>query len=130
MHEPANAPAGARAVETSDVDARRVVAVAAVLLVVLALAAGAIWGLLRWWQVPVGAGPYAPRDFRTEAPRLLPAPLDERAAFVAEKDRRLRGYGWVDRHAGFAHIPVEVAMDMLAGGEASADERAAAGGER
>lgn len=121
---------GARGVEASDVDARRVIVVAAMLLVVLALGMGVIWGLLRAWQVPLDAGASAPPDFRTEAPRLLPAPLDERAAFAAEKDRLLHGYGGDDRRDGFARIPIEVAIDLLAGGEAAADERPAPGGPR
>jgi hypothetical protein len=35
----------------------------------------------------------------------------------AEQRRRLDGYGWVDRGAGVIHIPVDRAMDLVAGGE-------------
>ncbi len=47
-------------------------------------------------------------------PRLESAPQIDRVAYFAEKDKRLHGYGWVDRDAGIAHIPVEQAMRMLA----------------
>ena len=32
----------------------------------------------------------------------------------AEELRRLNGYGWVDRKAGIAHIPIDRAMDIVA----------------
>ncbi|MDT3669164.1 MAG: hypothetical protein ROZ37_02395 [Aromatoleum sp.] len=129
MREPQ--PGDARgAVEASDVDARRIVAVAAALLVVLALVTGAVRGLLQWWQVPVATSASTPQSFRSDAPQLLPAPLEERATFVAEKDRLLHGYGWADREAGFARIPIEVAIDLLAGGEAAASERTEREGPR
>lgn len=101
-------------VETSDVAPRPVLAVAAAILLTLALAAGAVWLLLRGWQMPAGAGPDSPEAPRTTLPRLQAAPQDEKAAYFAEKDRLLHGYGWVDRQAGTARIPIEVAMDLLA----------------
>jgi hypothetical protein len=39
--------------------------------------------------------------------------LDQRAAQKRlQQMERLRSYGWVDREAGLAHIPVEEAMKM------------------
>jgi hypothetical protein len=34
----------------------------------------------------------------------------------AERAARLTGYGWVDRSKGIAHIPIDKAMDEIAGG--------------
>jgi hypothetical protein len=40
--------------------------------------------------------------------------LDQRAAQKRlQQMNRLNTYGWLDRQAGVAHIPVDVAMDML-----------------
>jgi hypothetical protein len=38
------------------------------------------------------------------------------ADWRAERAARLNGYGWVDRTKGIAHIPIEKAMDEIAGG--------------
>jgi hypothetical protein len=51
------------------------------------------------------------------APRLQPAPQPERAAYFAEKEKRLNGIGWVDRAAGVAHIPLDDAMRLMAAGK-------------
>jgi hypothetical protein len=40
--------------------------------------------------------------------------LDQRAAQKRlQQMNRLNTYGWLDKQAGVAHIPVDVAMDML-----------------
>lgn len=109
-----DAPRGEGQVEKSDIHPQRVVVVAGIILVTLAMVAAVTWGLLRLWQVPVGAGPNGPKDFRNVGPGLQSAPQDERAAYFAEKDRLLHGYAWVDRQAGTARIPIEVAMALLA----------------
>lgn len=116
-------------VEPSDVSPRPVLAVAAAILLTLALSAGAIWLLLGWWRMPTGAGPDAPEGPRTALPRLQAAPQDEKAAYFAEKDRLLHDYGWVDRQAGTARIPIEVAMDLLAA-RGAARPRPGGGGGR
>ncbi len=38
------------------------------------------------------------------------------ADWRAERAARLNGYGWVDRSKGIAHIPIDKAMDEVAGG--------------
>jgi len=44
--------------------------------------------------------------------------LDQRAAQKRlQQMERLRSYGWVDREAGLAHIPVEEAMKMYLAGQ-------------
>jgi hypothetical protein len=69
-----------------------------------------------WWLLRV-LGPTAntaPPPAAIPAPRLQPAPQNERAAYFAEKARRLESYGWVDRKAGIAHIPLDEAMRLMA----------------
>ncbi|HVV51198.1 MAG TPA: hypothetical protein VHO06_16130 [Polyangia bacterium] len=38
------------------------------------------------------------------------------ATWRAERAARLNGYGWIDRSKGIVHIPIERAMDEVAGG--------------
>jgi hypothetical protein len=46
-------------------------------------------------------------------PRLQTDPAGEMAALRAEERELLEGWGWVDRQAGVARVPVEVGMDLL-----------------
>jgi hypothetical protein len=48
------------------------------------------------------------------APRLQSDPLADLATLRASEDAALRGYGWLDREAGVARIPIERAMDLVA----------------
>ena len=47
---------------------------------------------------------------------LRSAPQQDLAAYRAEKEARLHGFGWVDAQRGIAHIPIESAMDLLVAG--------------
>jgi hypothetical protein len=47
-------------------------------------------------------------------PQLQKNPAVDLARMKEEERRRIDAYGWVDREAGIAHIPVERAMDILA----------------
>ena len=47
----------------------------------------------------------------------IPFASDKRLPrWKAEHAAKLNGYGWVDRAKGVAHIPIERAMDAVAGG--------------
>jgi hypothetical protein len=46
-------------------------------------------------------------------PRLEPDPVAPRLRMRAREDAVLTSYGWVDRNAGVARIPIERAMDLL-----------------
>jgi hypothetical protein len=48
------------------------------------------------------------------APRLQPHPPVELVDLKEAERHRLYGYGWVDRAAGIAHIPIDRAMDIVA----------------
>jgi hypothetical protein len=55
-----------------------------------------------------------PHAFDGSPPQLQPAPQPDRVAYLAEKRRLLASYGWVDRQAGIARIPLDDAMALLA----------------
>jgi hypothetical protein len=77
--------------------------------IVCALAAGAL--VLRE-QGPAANTP--PHAFQGATPLLQPAPQPDRVRYLAEKRRVLDSYGWVDRRAGIARIPLDEAMKLMA----------------
>jgi hypothetical protein len=77
----------------------------------IVFAVGGSWWLLRHLGPAVNTALPAAT---IPAPRLQPAPQIDRAAYFAEKERRLGSVGWVDRGAGIAHIPLEDAMRLAA----------------
>jgi hypothetical protein len=92
--------------EVRDVRARPVLRVAVVLGLVLA---GVLALLYPWRHEPRVPAPTPPRA----GPALLPRPIGNLAAYRAEKAQELTGYGWVNREAGIAQIPVERAIEIL-----------------
>ena len=63
-------------------------------------------------QAPAANTP--PHAFSGKAPLLQPAPQPDRAAYFDEKRRATQTYGWVDREAGIARIPLGEAMKLMA----------------
>jgi len=63
-------------------------------------------------QAPAANTP--PHAFAGKAPLLQPAPQLDRAAYFEEKRRMTGTYGWVDRQAGIARIPLDEAMKLMA----------------
>jgi hypothetical protein len=59
-------------------------------------------------------GPNGAADIRIAGPRLEAAPQPSYATYAAQKERQVNSYGWVDRKAGIARIPVEQAMRLMA----------------
>jgi len=59
--------------------------------------------------IPEAAVPAVP-----PGPRLQANPERELAAYRAEQAAQATSYGWVDREAGVARIPIERAIDLLA----------------
>jgi hypothetical protein len=85
------------------------------IVVMIALAAAAAWWAWSAWK-PLGTddGPDGPLDFAVAGARLESAPKTDRKAYFDEKERVLHSWGWVDRRAGIARIPIDEAMGMLA----------------
>ena len=46
-------------------------------------------------------------------PKLQLSPIADMEAFRAREEAELNGYGWVDRNAGVARIPINRAMDLV-----------------
>jgi hypothetical protein len=104
--------------EQVEVDARSVLWGAAAIAIGVILAVVAAYLLWRFWGAPSGdksnSGPNAGDVPAVTAPVLQTAPQPERAQYFAEKRKQLESWGWVDQHAGVAHIPIEEAMRMMA----------------
>ncbi len=77
--------------------------------IVCALGASA---LMLYEQAPAANTP--PHAFAGTTPLLQPAPQPDRAAYLEEKRRKTGTYGWVDRQAGIARIPLDEAMKLMA----------------
>lgn len=88
--------------------------------VIVALALVGAYVAWRLWQPPAGyQGPNAALDFKSPQPGLESAPQTDYATYLAEKERLLQRTQWLDAKAGIARIPIEQAMRMLAGADAS-----------
>lgn len=96
---------------------RAIVLSGAAIALTVVLVAAAVFLLLQWWDVAPDTG-RAERDYAALAARanLRAAPQPDLAAYRAQKERRLHGFGWVDAQRGIAHIPIEQAMELLAAG--------------
>lgn len=95
------------------------------LAVVAAIVAcvAAVFLLLRAWDVPPGADRAAARRVPANGPSLQAAPQPDLARYRAEKQQQLESSGWVDREHGIVHVPIGVAMDLLARRAASEAQR-------
>lgn len=77
-------------------------------LVVIALVMYALWSRVVPHVVAV------PRQDVPTQPRLQAVPRADRITLYRAQAERLSSYGWTDRSAGIAHIPIERAMALLA----------------
>lgn len=108
--------------ERSDVSARLAVWTAVAMLVFLPLSIGGIGALMvTVWGAPERLPTPFVQEREPPAPRLQENPRTDLAQRRARWDERLNGYGWVDREAGIVHIPIERAMDRVAGGAPEGD---------
>ncbi len=70
--------------------------------------------------VLIGAFPRAVSDVsraltvEPPQPRLQTDPSEDLAQFLADEDKRLNTYYWIDKKKGVVHIPIEQAMRELA----------------
>jgi hypothetical protein len=106
--------------EGDEVDSRRLLHVGLASIVIGALGvffAGLIvvanTGSLR----PSFAGPHGPRPAPVEISRIEQTPIGtaQRGVDLLSAQRReLESWGWIDRKAGIAKIPIERAMDVVA----------------
>ena len=91
--------------------------IALVLLCLLAVAL--LFGLFRYFESTFG-GPLPNTGLNMDARTLPPAPTLQRTPvldlqrFHAAEDDILNSYSWIDRSHGIVHVPIDVAIDLLA----------------
>jgi len=102
--------------EHQDASVKGLVIVGLAIVVVLALSGAGVAGLLRWYhQQPVEPTTALERQVQLPPePRLESDPRASGNAVLARARERLGRYGWVDRQAGLAHIPIARGMALLA----------------
>lgn len=106
--------------ERKDADIRRVFVMAGVLVAVILLMVGVtLWAFValeareaRGEPMPSTLAPRPSPQLPPE-PRLQQDPLADLRQMRAEEESLLSGYGWVDRKAGIARIPVDRAMELV-----------------
>jgi hypothetical protein len=109
--------------EEDRVDSRRLLKVGLASIVIGAIGvffAGLIVASTAGSLRPSFAGPHGPRPAPVELSRIEQTPLGtaQRGIDLRNEQRReLETWGWVDRKAGIAKIPIERAMDVVAGEE-------------
>jgi hypothetical protein len=103
--------------ETSDLPAGPAVLAIAGLLSLIVIGALVAWGLTAGFE---HARPtHAPSAFQRAAatpafPRLEVDARADRIALEQRAQAHLAGYGWTDRSAGLAHIPIDRALALQA----------------
>jgi hypothetical protein len=102
--------------ETRDVAARKLVYSGIGLLLGTAACGLLVAGLLAVLPAPdhPAKPPLESVSLEPPPPRLEIDGRSDRAAIEAAARAKLEGYGWVDRGAGIARIPIERAMALLA----------------
>jgi hypothetical protein len=98
-------------------DSGRDLDVRAIRIGAIGIACGILFALVAAFFLLRARGPAVntpTQSFRARAPLLQAAPQVERSQYFAEKARMTGSYGWVDRQAGIARIPVEEAMRVMA----------------
>lgn len=99
--------------EAADVGPRFIRGAFGLLLVSLAVAILAVYWLLPLPDTDRTLHPPLPLY---PEPRLQPSPREEMQRFLAEEQKQLTAYGWVDKEHGIVHIPIDVAMNKVAHG--------------
>lgn len=116
-------------VQKPDVDGRAIVLVGAAIIATVLFAALAAWLLWHGWNPSrTDDGPNSPFDFKVAQPLLESAPQPALKEYLAGKEHLLNSWGWIDRQAGIAHIPIERAMQLAA--QKSTPPQAAQEGKR
>lgn len=107
--------------ELRDVDFRRVAIAGIALIVGSLLALVAMAFTFKYFaareaesQPPRASLVAPPSDALPPEPRLQTTPFDDIRTLRAAEDAELGTYGWIDRKAGIARIPIDRAIEILA----------------
>lgn len=104
--------------EERDVNAWAVSRFAIALVLLCIVAVALLFGLFRYFESTFG-GPMPPialDDARSlpPSPTLQRTPVQDLQRFRAAEDEILNSYSWIDQQHGIVHVPINVAIDMLA----------------
>jgi hypothetical protein len=114
----------------SGIDVRAVLRTGLAIAVVLVLATAGAYVLWRASSQPSARdAPNAKPDFEIAGAMLQSAPQTDRAAFMAEKEKLLHTWEWIDPAAGIVRIPIDDAMRILAEHGAAAPDKSQAKGQ-
>ena len=103
-------------------------------LVAHALVTILLIGWLFWYfharvaRLDLPASPLAGEKALPPEPRLQVDPAEDLRKMRLEENAVLNGYGWIDRRAGIARIPIERAMELMS--ERKLGSRSPAGGKQ
>ena len=105
--------------ETTDVNFRGIVGFGVGLMVTGILVAFVVWVLFKYFDSREAhrVAPEYPLAATQESrlppePRLQTNPREDLQDLRTQEDRILNSYGWVDKNAGIARIPIEEAMKL------------------
>jgi hypothetical protein len=105
--------------EHSDISIRGIVWFLVLLVAIVIVTDVAMWALfvgldkLEQRNDPFVTPLAAPAGQLPAEPRLQTAPWTDLRQFRADEQQRIHSYGWVDQHAGVAHMPIEKAKELL-----------------
>jgi hypothetical protein len=106
-------PEAKQSAQAQDLNFRAIGWGALAIVVGIVFAIGASYAVWRYLGLEPGPN-RGPGHAQAASPRLLIAPQPDRAAYFAEKAKVTNSYGWVDKQAGIARIPVDQAMQLMA----------------
>ncbi len=103
--------------ERKDADVIGLTMIAALLLLIIAICILCVMGLVRLinngQSARVAAGPQgSEQSGKFPPPGLQVNPESDLGKFRTATEATLNSYGWIDRKAGVAHIPIERAMQL------------------
>jgi hypothetical protein len=117
--QPADAP-GRPGHEPSEVRIRGIFIFGAALIALIAVAMLVLAGMMRGFSAEEKADGTTTKELVQNRPGDFPAPNLQRhttydmVEFRKKEDAALSSYGWEDRRAGIAQIPIDRAIDILA----------------
>ena len=104
-----------------EIDSRSIVKIGLWLAIVTISGFLIAWGVYRGLASLADEADPAPSPIAAARVESLPPgvqlaarPEQELAAYRREVDERLAGWGWVDRDANVAHVPIERAIELVA----------------
>jgi hypothetical protein len=106
--------------EPTEIGVRAILIFGAALVVISAGAMILLAGLMRSFATEEKAGGTTAEEISADRPGDFPAPrlqhhtTEDMKEYRAREDASLKSYGWVDRKAGIAQIPMDEAMKLLA----------------